>query len=240
MLPYKVTGKYELLITALNDAGASADCGEVLTSKPIVSCFRQSEKAPEEVLFDCVLILKSWRWKGVSKAERINILIEAKERIRRDNFALLSSSVSVNYFSDANGQPQLLQAFHYDYASDQPDHPLFHLQVTNRCIALSQQDCEQLDIELPAEVAPGVLRCARVPTCDMTLASVLLCLAADHVGGELFTEFLDKLCEYQREMPQPNIDKLIESFGNPVQDIRSSHWFRHAVAKKAVEMFKRQ
>jgi hypothetical protein len=229
MLPYKVTVKYELLIAALSEAGTSADYGEVVSAKPILSCFRESEHNPEEVLFECLLFLKNWRWKGVSKRERINILIHARERILRDNYALLSSSVCVNYFTGEDDQPELLQAFHYDFATDQADHPLFHMQVTNRCIALSPADIEQLEMQMPAVVPPAVLRCARVPTCDMTLASVLLCLTADHVGGGLFAEFLTKICELQKEMPQPNIAKLGASLGAAIQDVRSSHWFRHVL-----------
>jgi hypothetical protein len=236
MLPYKVTGKYELLIAALSEAGTSADCGEVVPAKPILSCFRENEQNPDEVLFDCILFLKSWRWKGVSKKERINILIHARERIRRENYALLSSSVCVNYFTGADDQPELLQAFHYDYATDQADHPLFHMQVTNRCIALSEADIVQLEMQMPAVVPPAVLRCARVPTCDMTLASVLLCLTADHVGGGLFAEFLTKICELQKEMPQPNIDKLGQSLGAPIQDVRSWHWFAHMVLPRDGDM----
>lgn len=224
MLPYKVTAKYELLIEALSLAGTSADCGEVVLAKPVLGCF--SPDNADEESFDCTLYLKGWRWKGVSPKERINILIHAKERIRSTDHVLLSSTVCVNYFTALDNVPKLLQAFHYDYDPGQKDHPLFHMQVTNRCIALSSVDIEQLEIQIPAAVAP-VLRCARVPTCDMTLASVLLCLAADHVGGGLFAEFLEKIYEFQKEMPQPNIDKLRHSLGVPVQDVRSSHWFRH-------------
>src|SRR6267154_1453598 len=152
MLPYKVTGKYELLIAALNEIGASADCGDVITAKPILSCFSTNEHNPAEILFDCKLYLKSWRWKGVSKKERINILIHVKERIRRDNQCLLASSICVNYFNGPADQPEMLQAFHYDYTTDQPDHPLFHMQVTNRCIALSDTDSTQLEMKIPAAV----------------------------------------------------------------------------------------
>jgi hypothetical protein len=227
MLPYDVTVKYELLIAALSEVGTSADCGDVVQAKPILSCFKANQNNAAEVLFDCTLLLKSWRWKGVSKKERINVLIHARERILSENHTLLSSSVGVNYLTGPSDAPKLLQAFHYDYATDQADHPLFHMQVTNRLITLSETDRNQLEINVPAEVPPAVLRCARVPTCDMTLASVLVCLAADHVGGQLFSEFLEKIYEYQKRMPQPNIQKLVESFSAPIQDVRSSHWFRH-------------
>ena len=229
MLPYDVTAKYELLIAALSEIGTNADCGDVVPAKPILSCFKMSGDNADEVLFDCILLLKSWRWKGVSKKERINILIHARERIHNENRTLISSSVGVNYFTGPVDQPEFLQAFHYDYATNQVDHPLFHMQVTNRLITLSETDSEQLEMKMPAEIPPAVLRCARVPTCDMTLASVLVCLAADHVGGQLFTEFLTKICEYQKQMPQPNIEKLVASFGAPIQNVRSSHWFRHAL-----------
>jgi hypothetical protein len=231
MLPYKVTGKYEILIAALSEAGTNADCGEVALAKPVRSCFRNDDAG--EVIFDCTLYLRSWRWKGVSTKERINILIHAKERIRRAGPVLLSSTVCVNYFTASDNQMQLLQAFHFDYDPGQKDHPLFHMQVTNRCVALSAADSQLFELHLPAEVAPAVLRCARVPTCDMTLASVLLCLAADHVGGGLFAEFLEKICELQNEMPKPNIDVLGHSLGTPVQDVRSSHWFRHMIPRVA-------
>jgi hypothetical protein len=133
----------------------------------------------------------------------------------------------VNYFTTLDDHLKLLQAFHYDYDPVQRDHPLFHMQVTDRCIALPTADSEELEVQMPGAGTSTVLRCARVPTCDMTLASVLLCLAADHVGGELFAEFVTKICELQKEMPQPNIDKLGQSLGAPVQNVRSSHWFQH-------------
>lgn len=227
MLPYKVTAKYEELIEALRTTGTNADCGEIAEAKPINSCFRSDEDGHE--YFECVLHLKEWKWKGVSGKERINILVHAREKIRRNDRALLSSSVCVNYFTLGSGQADLLQAFHYDFEPTQRDHPLFHMQVTNRCITLSPEDTQELEIQIPAAVAPTVLRCARVPTCDMTLASVLLCLAADHVGGELFAEFFDRICELQKEMPRPNIDALGQSLGGGISDIRSSHWFRHVM-----------
>ena len=227
MLPYKVTGKYELLVAALSEIGASADYGEIALSKPVLSCFRSGEDG--EVVFECTIHLKGWRWKGVSPRGRINILIHARERIRRTDHVLLSSTICVNYFTASDDQIELLQAFHYDYDPKQRDHPVFHMQVTNRCVALSAADSESLEIRLPATPAPPVLRCARVPTCDMTLASVLLCLAADHVGGPLFAEFFAKICDLQKELPQPNIDILCNSLGTPVQDVHSSHWFRHTV-----------
>lgn len=224
MLPSKVRGKYELLIEALSKVGTEADCGDLTLVKPINSCFRAVAGSPE-VYFECIFVLKSWRWKGVSKSERINILVHAKESIRRADQVLLKSTVCVNYFTGPADAPVLLQAFHYDYDPGQADHPLFHMQVTNRCIALTAADISSLEVRLPVAGAPPVLRCARVPTCDMTLASVMLCLAADHVGGTIFNEFLKKICELQEELPQPAIELLGDSLGAPVRNMRSSHWF---------------
>lgn len=223
MLHHSVTGKYEALIQELKDVGTKANCGDVTEAKPIHSCFR-SDTAGNE-LFECALHLKEWRWKGVSGKERINILVQAREKIRRSDYRLLNSTVCVNYFRVHDGK--LLQAFHFDYNPCQPDHPLFHMQVTDRCIELSAADLAALEVTLPAPGENGVLRCARVPTCDMTLASVLLCLAADHVGGTIFAEFFARICDLQKDMPQPDIVKLRESLGASPGNVRSSHWFRH-------------
>jgi hypothetical protein len=224
MLPYKVTQKYEALIQGLRDAGTSADCGDVAEAKPIAACF-QVHAPGDVVLFECALYLKQWKWKGVSGKERVNILVQAREKIRREDQVLLTSVVAVNYFEVPGGE--LLQAFHFDYDPAQADHPLFHMQVTNRCIELSPAYVEQLEIKMPPEPAPAVLRCARIPTCDMTFASVLLCLTADHVGGPIFAEFLERVCDLQQNMPQPDIGKLSASLGAGVANVRSSHWFRH-------------
>ncbi len=223
MLHHKITGKYEALIQELKDVGTKADCGDVAEAKPIHSCFRSDQTGNE--LFECVLHLKEWRWKGVSGKERINILVQAREKIRRQDHALLTSTVCVNYFRAQDGT--FLQAFHFDYDPSQADHPLFHMQVTDRCVELSAEDLAALEVTLPAAGLAGVLRCARVPTCDMTLASVLLCLAADHVGGTIFAEFFERICELQKEMPQPDIAKLRASLTAAPSDVRSSHWFRH-------------
>lgn len=224
MLPYNVTQKYEALIQGLRDAGTSADCGDVAEAQPIGACFRPSA-AGDAVMFECALLLKQWRWKGASGKERINILVHAREKIRKEDHVLLTSSVGVNYLGLPDGD--LLQAFHFDYDPAQADHPLFHMQVTNRCIELSAEHVQELEIKMPAEPIPRVLRCARIPTCDMTLASVLLCLAADHVGGAIFAEFLERISELQQQMPQPDIGKLATSLGVAVGNVRSSHWFRH-------------
>lgn len=226
MLHYKTTAKYEELIQSLKDVGTAGDCGDIAQAKPIQSCFRSDDLGNEH--FECTLHLRKWRWKGVSGKERINILVHAHETIRRSDLLLLSSNVCVNYFHATEGG--LLQAFHFDYDPTQKDHPLFHMQVTNRCLTLSQEDIAELEIQLPAEIPAGLLRCARVPTCDMTLASVLLCLAADHVGGAIFAEFLDRICNIQEGMPHPDITKLKASFSD-TEDVRSSHWFRHLLPK---------
>lgn len=229
MLPYKVTEKYDLLVTALEEASVNADCGMVELAKPVQGCFKQVSAA--KVSFECILHLKDWKWKGVSKStkERVNILVHAKESIRKRDHALLSSTVCVNYFVSEAGAGRLLQAFHYDYNPCQRDHAMFHMQMTNRCIAVDGPAIESLKLEfsLPNEAAAIVVRSARVPTCDMTLASVLLCLAADHVGGAHFSEFFSRACDLQTEMPHPLIGKLRKSLGATPANLHSSHWFQH-------------
>jgi len=228
MLPYEVTEKYEALVTALEEASYGANCGFVEKVNPLQTCFRT--QAGGRVFFNCILHLKEWKWKGVSgKQHGVNILIQAQEVIRQRDQALLSSTVSVNYFDVSAENTQLLQAFHFDYNPCQRDHALFHMQVTNTCITLSGNEAEALKVEftIPQNTNPKCLRSARVPTCDMTLASVLLCLAADHIGGSFFTEFLERVRELQVKMPQPLIGKLRRSLAAAPAHLHSSHWFMH-------------
>jgi hypothetical protein len=228
MLPYDVTEKYEALVTALEEASYGANCGFVEKVNPLQACFRT--QAGGKVIFNCILHLKEWKWKGVSgKQHGVNILIHAQEVIRQRDQALLSSIVSVNYFDISAENTRLLQAFHFDYNPCQRDHALFHMQVTNTCITLSGNEAEALKVEfsIPQNANPKCLRSARVPTCDMTLPSVLLCLAADHIGGSFFTDFLERVRELQVKMPQPLIGKLRRSLGATPENLHSSNWFMH-------------
>jgi hypothetical protein len=84
----------------------------------------------------------------------------------------------------------------------------------------------KIDFNLPGP-RPKCVRNARIPTCDMTFPSVLVALAADHIGGEHFNTFRNRASELQEEMPLPLIEKLRKSLKAESRDLRSTHWFAH-------------
>lgn len=222
MLKYAITQKYEQLVESLRKIGEEANCGNVMQHAPVQTCFSSNEHG--DVFFDCLLFLKEWRWKGVSRHEKVNILLRAKETIVRKNLKVKTSSVNVNYFKSDSGE--LLQAFHYDHDPTQVDHPIYHMQVTDRSIELSQDEADAFGLKAEVLQTPPLLRCARVPTCDMTLASVLLCLVADHIGGHFFKAFFDTVCELQSSLPRTFAKELTQGV-SAGENANSPHWFRH-------------
>ena len=74
----------------------------------------------------------------------------------------------------------------------------------------------------------GVFRMQRIQTSDMTLASVLLCLAADHLEPAAFVDFKARVIEIQKSMPVPRYHAgMRKSLGNDLSRLGSSHWFAH-------------
>ena len=226
---------YENLVAAFEDAGIEADCGFVEKNQNPCACFIPGERGRET--FKCIIHCKNWKWKSSTNTDRetkrVSILIQVEETIRRRDQALLSSVVHVDYLSVNNGQASLLQAFHYDYDPCQRDHAFFHAQVTDECCEVSEveKDALKIDFALPARLEAPRHRGARIPTCDMTMPSVLVCLAADHIGGKVFRTFREKVCELQQNMPLPLIGKLRRSLGAESSDLRSSHWFAHCLGQ---------
>jgi len=186
-----------------SETGASADCGEVALARPVLSCFRSNDAG--EVVFDCTLLLKNWRWKGVSTRERINILIHARERIHRTSQVLLSSTVCVNYFTASNDQQN--SSRHSTTITTKPS-GIIHCSTCRSLIDVllcRPEDMSSLKYKCRRKRQHRYSVAREFQLADMTLASVVLCLAADHVGGGLFAEFWKKIVEFQKEMPHPNI-----------------------------------
>jgi len=220
---------YQNLLNAFEDASIEANCGLVEKSCDPAACFKPGDNGRET--FNCIVHCKDWKWRSTSsgrEGKRINILLRIAETIRRRDQALLTSVVQVNYLSVDERRASLLQAFHFDYNPCQRDHALFHAQLTDECFEIPSTDIDSLKIDfaMPERATPRI-RCARIPTCDMTFPSVLVCLAADHIGGVLFQGFRSKASELQKKMPYPLITKLKRSLGTDSMDLRSSHWFAH-------------
>ena len=67
----------------------------------------------------------------------------------------------------------------------------------------------------------------RIPTSDMTLASVLYCLVADHLGAAFFGQFAERVHSIQERLPPPGFDALKDSIQKSLAHFKSSHWFAH-------------
>ena len=225
LLSYRYTSVYENLVTALQDASASANCGDIKIGKPVLKCFRSLDG--DQGCFECYLHLKGWRYRGAS-TKRISILLHAQEEIRCTDLQLVRSTVRVSYFKIENDKAALLQSTHFDYGPSQDSHPIFHAQVTNKPVRLPDAEIEELDFGFAIEPSDTEwFQQSRIPTSDMTFSSVVLCLAADHFETAFFNDFLDKVCKIQNKMPHPSFEKLKYSFQNESAHFRSSHWFAH-------------
>jgi hypothetical protein len=222
ILQYATIAAYESLIEHLIDVADKSACGYVKLAKPILACFRGAGNGI--VTFDSYLYLRNWGQK-----EQVNILVRAREIIRRDSPpVLVRSTVHVSYFSADRQNPAHLQSMHFDYGDEQACHPVFHVQSCPEMVELSQDDAEALEFEFPKDIGDAIcFKYARIPTSDMTFSSVLLCLAADHMRPEFFSEFMKSVRDVHRRMPLPSFKRLQSSIANEPNHLRSFHWYAH-------------
>jgi len=229
---YDLWSPYESLVNALGKAADQAGCGDIWTSPPIGSWLQPSENGDVEL--DGYLHLARWKSR-CEHSKLVHILLHAQETILDDRGGpmLLKSNVRVYYYrTDAT----LLQSVHFDYGKPQAAHPLFHAQVSNvEPSGLSTGEAEELRFGFTAGAAGlTCYRDARIPTSDMTLPSVLLCLAADHLDSDdasqdkrFFREFRDELLRLQDRLPKPSIPSMLDSLKAQSDHLHSSHWFAH-------------
>lgn len=224
-VPYALTSLYEQVLTALDEAATGSNAGFVFKKQSLVSCFRRGATS---ITFDCYLLLRDWRWRPTTNSERVEIVVHAQEEISDDMSELKKSTVRVSYYLEDAQSLDPLHTVHFDYGPALACHPMFHAQIASNPVVVPEADRGELDCDLTFPSAG--LKCfegSRIPTSDMTLSSVLLCLAADHIGGQFFSELRAKLHEIQTQMPRPNFTELKDSIRADELRLRSSHWFAH-------------
>jgi len=222
---YEVSSRYEQLMIAIEDAANQANAGIVHRRQSMVGCFH---KHSDNVTFRCYLVMENWKWRAAKTSENVTIVVQAKETLSKDARTLIESVVGVSYFEMIRAKPEVLHSVHYDFGPPLECHPTFHAQFTAQPFIPPSDEISELNCDLQFGHSTG--RCfknARIPTSDMTFASVLLCLAADHIGGQFFTEFKAKVLEIQRSMPKPSYETLRKSLGTDRSRLGSSHWFAH-------------
>lgn len=225
--PYSVGNAYESLINRFQ--GAVEDAGRTFyrLARPILSGFTEGGDAESAEFSEC-LYLKNWPCRKLPSDKRLDVVVKAVETLARSDWSLKKSTVYVNYFVVAQGKAELVQALHYDFVHDgQPDHPFFHVQLSDEMIAAEELRSVGFEEELkPNNLLNHCWVTSRIPTSDMTMASVLYCLLAGHCGEGVFREFAQEILSVQDRLPIPQFDALKKSLQKSAH-FKSSHWFAH-------------
>jgi hypothetical protein len=226
LVPYEVTNAYESLIEEFRNAVAGAN-GKVFPGYfPIQSCFVRSQENGK-VIFKLGLYLKGCPCTKLPGKKRLDVQIKVLETLEKASWALTKSTVYLNYFILSKSKLQPVRLLHFDFQEGgQTRHPLFHVQMMDEVIPEDigsfGADIEpRMRLKSNQESIPS-----RIPTSEMTVASVLYCLAADHLGDGKFGEFAKRVCAIQSRLPKLRFEALKKSL-NASKDFKSSHWFAH-------------
>jgi len=226
--PSKVRSAYENFLEAFYATVHGANRNVSFSDRPVASCFTESGKG-QTVEFKKCLYLKDWPSRKLPASKRLDIAVMALEEITRDSWQLKRSTVYLNYFVVSNATAVLVQSLHYDFQEGgQRDHPFFHVQLTYETIPENDLRSNGFDLQLKLQEPPS--NCwvtTRIPTSDMTLASVLYCLVADHLGAGYFDQFAERVHSILELLPSASFDPLRNSIQNSSAHFKSSHWFAH-------------
>ena len=226
--PNKVSSAYEDFVEAFRLAVEDANVEVVFPPRPLRSCFTEFG-GNTAAAFERCLYLKNWPCRKLPQNRRLAIVIKALETFERPSWSLSKSSVYLNYFVVDGTTAELVQSLHYDFvAGGQTDHPFFHLQLTNEPIP--ELDLRNTGFDLQLKLPDQPSRCwvtTRIPTPDMTFASVLYCVVADHLGAGIFRQFAEKIDSIQDRLPSPGFEDLKNSLRQSSVHFKSSHWFAH-------------
>jgi hypothetical protein len=231
--PNKIRTAYEDFLERFQIAVEEA-AGEVFVpDRPVGSSFTDSGRATVE--FKRCLYVRGLPSRRLSRSKRLDVVVMGLEELEKgtgnnkDLWTVRKSTVRLNYIvvSDANGK--LAQSLHFDFdQAGQADHPFFHVQLNDERIATAEYPTRDLDFDwqLPTESNECCVT-TRIPTSDMTLTSVLYCLAADHLSGDIFKQFALKVDPIQDRLPPLRFEALKNSVEKTSFHFKSSHWFAH-------------
>jgi hypothetical protein len=226
--PNKVGSAYESLLEAFRAAVEDANLQIAIPARPVRSCFVQTGDATTAAFKECIY-LKGWPCRRLAGAKRLDVVIRALETFARPSWSLVKSTVYLNYFVVSDSTAELVQALHYDFVEGgQPSHPFFHVQLSDEPIPEDDLRSTGFDLQVRLPAQPN--QCwvtTRIPTSDMTLASVLYSLVADHLGEGTFSQFAKDVHPIQERLPLPNCQAMRKSFQESMTHFKSSHWFAH-------------
>ena len=225
--PNNVRSAYENFLGYFRVAVEDAHAEVLPSDRPVDSCFTDSGSTTVD--FKRCLYLRNLPCRKLSGSKRLDVLIMALEKIARNSWTLKSSTVHLNYIVVSNATALLAQSLHFDYVEGgQQDHPFFHVQLTDEPIPENDLRSTGFDLELNLpEQSTECWVTTKIPTPDMTLASVLYCLVADHLGAGIFSQFAQRVHSIQERLPPPSVDALKKSLQMSSDHLKSSHWFAH-------------
>ena len=233
-LPYRITSAYESLLQEFYRVAEDANQRVSYSNAPLQSCFRPSGDN-STVTFETLLCLKDWPCKKLSRGKCLHVVIKVLETLNKvgslpdSSWCLTKSTVYLNYIVVSDSAAHLAQSLHFDFVDGgQTDHPIFHVQLTGEPISEADRRGAGCDLELKFTDQPS--ECwvtTRIPTPDMTFASVLYCIVADHLGSSFFRDFAERAHSIQERLPHPAFDALRKSLRVSSTHLKSSHWFAH-------------
>lgn len=226
--PNPVSSAYEDFLETFRATVEDSNLTVRFPSRPIRSSFLDAGDNTR-VVFTRGFYLKNWPSRRLPREKRLDVVIKAMETFVRPTWQLTRSTVYVNYIVVAGPGAKLVQALHYDFAEHgQNDHPFFHVQLTDELIPEADLRATGYDLDLPRPMeASECWVTTRIPTPDMTLASVLYCLIADHLGEARFAQFSHTVGSIEERLPPPAFQSIKKSLERYPKHFKSSHWFAH-------------
>jgi hypothetical protein len=201
-------------------------CGQANVGCSFVGRGFSAKSVDDEVTINFLMYLKNWPEKRVKQGtKKIHILLSGIEKYSIQQEVATHCDIGVSYLEDApkNAVRPFVQ-IHYDYERlVQPGHPVFHAQFGGKEIPPSELQLVGLrQVLLPSEKKG--FSSIRIPTPHMSLASVCLGLAADHMEDKHYRNFL----KFVRECDvvgwgiasAPLMENLKKS-----GSVRSHHWY---------------
>lgn len=227
-VPNEVGSAYEDFLQSFRAVVEDSNLNLAPDVRPIRSSFLAAG-GDTEAVFTWRVYLKAWPCRRLAGNKRLDVVVKAMETFSRDSWKIIKSTVYVNYIVVNAGSARLVQALHYDFVEPaQKDHPFFHVHLNDEPIPPDDLRASGFEMELTEAEQPNECWVAtRIPTPEMTLASVLYCLVADHLGDSRFGQFSHKIRSIEDRLPPPAFDSIKKSLDRFPGHFKSSHWFAH-------------
>lgn len=156
---------------------------------------RPDRAKPGELCIASRIYLQNWPLRGAGPAEKIHILINGLETYIQSTKLMRKSSIQVLYTEVTGAGAKTLMALHYDFDHVvQAAHPVFHAQFGMG--DFTHPSFKEMGFRSAVPPAPtGVIfNSVRIPTAGMSLASVLMSIAADHLDAKFLNQIIT-VCE---------------------------------------------